>query len=744
MTEIQNWIPSFFLLLITGIIVNFAYGSYGVLNALYFALSIEFVLLLFRPSKIVASFKNKEAFKKPHVGRTLSLTTFMVLLVLELFLFNANNFNSNPQTYSYSFSDTSITLEGNVKNHGNGYLFETGSSFTAQNPDRDNVNRIYLKTEHNRSDAFNVRITYTHLSGNSGSYTKTINPTIPDSCYLGLVKGAVSYKFEFLEPTQRIITGDHAHEARTILVQGFIFQAPMPFHYAGIRFLGIGFALSILYHIPVFLLRYDERKKEGKRTIQYVIFGAGIVATFAFLIYAFLNKDLYFSSYPLEKDIRYYDIYTQNFDALAKGQLNIDVPDGVGKLWDHAYYNGKAYSYYGVAPIILVSFPFYFLTGLVPNARFLQFFALFSELAIFLSCIDQALRVLAPKRNKAAEIFVLVVSFFTCLSFNHASVKGYYISGNPYNPVVEGIYHIPTIYGLLNLFAFLYFAFLALERERERPVTLALSGFFFVALVASRPNLSLCLLFAAPLFLKMLFQKGRGRKKILDFTPMAGILLVGAIFIILYNVRRFDSPFEFGQKYQNTISDQTDLGVKLEQILPGLAHFLFNPFQIGGGDFPFIKTTNPTFTNVAKDYSYYLNGFTGIMFIPFFWMGLLMPFTIKKKGDWFLQSSLIAMPIAILALCVLTYSYAGLCPRYMIEIYAITSFFAAISVFLFLEREKTNGSKREIVVPIVAVTGLISIFIGLNFGFGSFDGFREGDALGIYYLLKEGFLGNNL
>ncbi|MCR4563006.1 MAG: hypothetical protein K5694_07400 [Bacilli bacterium] len=742
---IIDWGTSFLLALIIGIIVLAAFDSYHIVNVIYFAVSLEFVLLVFRPSKIAASFKAKEAFKKKNIGRTISSAAFLALIVFELFVFNSNNLKSNPKVYSYSINDSSLVISGEYDVKDNGYLFETGSSFTVENPDRSNVNRIFLETKGNRSDAIKVVITYTNPSGSNGSYSKTINPTIEDSCYLGLVKGAVKYTFTFEEPTMRIITGDYAHQARTILVQGFSFQAPLPFLYSGIRFLGIGFSIAALCHIPLFLENYDKRRAEGKRTTQYALFGIGAFLTVAFVIYAAANKDMYFSDYPLGRDIRLYDIYTQMFDALRKGQLNIDVPAGAAKLWDHAYYNGNAYSYYGVAPIILVSFPVYWLTGLVPNARFLEFFALFSEVAMFLACIDQALRIYAPRRNKNAEYFILVVAFFTCLAFNHASVKGYYISSNPLNPVVEGIYHIPTIYGLLTLFSFIYFTLMALEKEDHRPLLLGVAGFFFVALVASRPNLSLCLLFAAPWYLKMLFQKGRHwKKKIWDFGPLATVIIVGAIFIILYNVKRFDSPFEFGQKYQHTISDQTDLGVKANQIIPALLHFLFNPFAFNSTTFPFIGTTNPTFTNVAKDYSYYLNGFTGIMFIPFFWLGFLMPFSLKKKGDWWMQSSLILMPIAILALCVLTYAYAGLCPRYMLEIYAVTTFFTCVALFAFLENEKTDASKRSIMAPIIVMTGLVSIFIGFNFGFGNFDGFREGDALGIYYLIKEAFLGNNL
>ena len=82
--------------------------------------------------------------------------------------------------------------------------------------------------------------------------------------------------------------------------------------------------------------------------------------------------------YPLTDDIENYNIYEQQFDAFLKGQLYLDIPvdtnllslenpydkteraaTGVLYAWDHAFYHGKYYSYYGTAPILVFYYPYF-------------------------------------------------------------------------------------------------------------------------------------------------------------------------------------------------------------------------------------------------------------------------------------------------------------------------------------------------------------------------------------------------
>lgn len=89
------------------------------------------------------------------------------------------------------------------------------------------------------------------------------------------------------------------------------------------------------------------------------------------------------------------DPYVQLAHALlVKHQLNLDlwVDPALSQLnnvydrterdskktqyyWDHAFYNGKYFCYYGLAPIVLIYAPIYFLTGLIPGEALAIFMA---------------------------------------------------------------------------------------------------------------------------------------------------------------------------------------------------------------------------------------------------------------------------------------------------------------------------------------------------------------------------------
>lgn len=91
------------------------------------------------------------------------------------------------------------------------------------------------------------------------------------------------------------------------------------------------------------------------------------------------------------------DPYVQLTDALfVKHQLNLDLwvdpalqqldniydrterdSKKVQYYWDHAFYNGKYYCYYGLAPVILIYGPIYLWTGMIPS----------SDLAIFIAAL---------------------------------------------------------------------------------------------------------------------------------------------------------------------------------------------------------------------------------------------------------------------------------------------------------------------------------------------------------------------
>jgi hypothetical protein len=278
----------------------------------------------------------------------------------------------------------------------------------------------------------------------------------------------------------------------------------------------------------------------------------------------------------------------------------------------------------------------------------------------------------------------------------------------------------------------------AYQSKKFRMLFLAFSGLAFVFIMSTRPDLFLGLIFVIPLLIKMLLDKSdKVWHRLLNFVPMVVILFLGGALIAGYNYVRFGSIFEYGQRYQNTISDQSSLSILPDQILPGLFHYFLNPWTFNSTTyFPFIGVTNPRITSDSQDFSFYLNSYSGVFSIPFFLLILSLPFSLKKGEDRWLNAFAVLIPVAMAALAVVTYSFAGLCPRYMFEMYNLATLASVISLFKFLERKPQS---KGAFIPIIFAMVLASIFICWNLANTSFFGMNGGDLNGIVLRIREAF-----
>lgn len=437
-------------------------------------------------------------------------------------------------------------------------------------------------------------------------------------------------------------------------------------------------------------------------------------------------------------------IYYQLFAALKKGHVYLDYepsaklmvlenpydPDarnGISCLWDHAYYNGKYYCYYGIAPVLLVMFPTYLISGFQYTSSMLlieEIGTLFSIMAFLLLTLE-LVRVLFKKINLPVLICTLIAGIFSSLLLSNTIYKIGYFN--------EGIYRVPYSYGLLFLFLAIYFLLLAYKDQKYRIVYLALVGLSVVLLVMSRPTLIVGMFLTVPLFIAILLSKVSIKKKIIDFIPMVGVVIVGAIFVMIYNYQRFDSILEFGQSYQLTVTDNTKLAYSSKGILPTFCNFYLLPPSFNGENkmFPFIGYGYYDFT---ERYHTYNAGGIGLLFFPLFWSTVTLPFIFDKEDDLFVKIMLYISPLIIFILAFTTYCYAGYCPRYMVEITALS---AVVGVIATLKLFDKIYQKNQL----ASLTGLMLIllvgsFASINLLFYGFDGWREADNHSLLEIIR--------
>ncbi len=255
-------------------------------------------------------------------------------------------------------------------------------------------------------------------------------------------------------------------------------------------------------------------------------------------------------------------------DALLKGQVYLEYGDmdrrllempnpydtkarrelGVRYHWDHAFYKGRYYMYFGVVPVFLLFIPFKLITGTsLTTYHATQVFVGMSIIGLFLF-----FRLLSKR-------------FFPKLSFPVYLFLGAAIS-------VTSMVHCvakPAMYMTAFAAAFcmeiwsVYFYVKAVwaTEDENRAIFRAFLGALFGALAfGCRPSIALGNLIVIPCLIVFLRGHKFSGKLLLKLAAAASPYIIIGALLMFYNYIRFENPFEFGQSYQLTVADQSAYG----------------------------------------------------------------------------------------------------------------------------------------------------------------------------------------
>lgn len=407
----------------------------------------------------------------------------------------------------------------------------------------------------------------------------------------------------------------------------------IPFSFSIIRFLilfGVCAAVFAVLSFELWRVSYQSRKPLHILITELT----AIICTLSVLI----------MTDPFQKPEKYdsentgnLNPYNQTLDAFLKKQVSLDIDvqpeletlDNVYDTsernekeihgrWDYAYYKGKYYCYFGCAPVLTYNLPYYLITGKLPSTGMTLGF--FSVLAAYFLCrmLLAAVRLFAPKAN-----LLIILSFM-------AVTPG--LSGLYYCVNVGSTYNIPIACGLCWLFLCLWTGFEACLTSKKplKLVLLSVSGISLAFCTASRPGIALCSVILIPLFIGILRNKEqkpvfRGAQAVCFCVP----LLIGGILLMMYNNARFGSPFDFGYKYQLTVSNISANKLSLAGLPPMLYHYFFQ-LPRAAGVFPFFEPTYCVLYNYQK-YTY-LADCIGVFTYPVITAGFLMiPSAFRKN-----------------------------------------------------------------------------------------------------------------
>ena len=460
----------------------------------------------------------------------------------------------------------------------------------------------------------------------------------------------------------------------------------------------------------------------------------------AVLISSLLCPNREGEKYPFERPVSAYNPYEQQFDAFMKGQLYIDfAPDkalaelenpydyyqreGIYYLWDRAYYDGKYFSYFGVAPIVTVYYPYYFLTGDLPaddtvSAIFAVATALFFSMA--------AVKLWATLGRKAPMWLVWILTLGALTSTQVFLVmRG-----------ATRFYYIATIAGMafLSMFAWLFlcgvsgtFCLTRREGTEQKPwlklLIFALAGTAYGLCFLSRFNMALVAAFVIVPMLWFCIIRENGkfrapRRIIFELISLALPVVIAIAAQLIMNYARFDSFFEFGTTYQLTVSDVSKNKLRLGDLPYTIFHYFIQPLDFTE-DFPLASL----FYTRLKDYGHYVYVDTGmgLLAIPFMWLlfGSIFVFADKKQSRG-VKSTLASALVGMLVVAWLDFCLGGVIFRYTCDLTVIGALAALAVAFILSDSLSADGDslalKRGVNVALVCIA-IATLFVSVTLAF---------------------------
>lgn len=260
---------------------------------------------------------------------------------------------------------------------------------------------------------------------------------------------------------------------------------------------------------------------------------------------------------------------------------------GVFYHWDHAYYDGHYYMYFGIVPVFLAFLPYRILTGTaLTTYHATQLFAGAAIVGIFV-LLHLMYKLFFKKMPYG--IYLLLSAAFSVMSVWYSTA--------------EPALYCTAITAAIALEVWsLYFFIRGVwgEQRENRQLLFAGIGAALGALVfGCRPPIALANIVVIPMLVVFLRQRKFSGRLLAKLILAALPYVIVAVGLMCYNYARFDDPFEFGQAYQLTVADQTRYSIRLNgrTLLRIFNNTIGNFFAVGSiqTNFPYLPTASVFF-----------------------------------------------------------------------------------------------------------------------------------------------------
>ncbi len=418
------------------------------------------------------------------------------------------------------------------------------------------------------------------------------------------------------------------------------------------------------------------------------------------------------------------DIYGRQFDAWQKGQIELDISvdprlaelenpyDPAARSaskarysWDYAFFDGKYYSYFGIAPILTVHAPIHAFTGKLPNVP--------------MACLILAIAGVIATASAYREVVLRFIKkpnlwLFLLGLAGVVSASGVYLGA-----LCADMYYVAVLSAQVFSMTFVALAVRSMREEKLwlRMVLLVLAAIALTLTVWSRPTVALMCVAVFPLFIEFIFKIRKDTLKdgLMTVGAFALPLIAGAAAVMWYNAARFGSPLDFGAKYQLTVSDVSLNTIDFKYLFSSFfSYFLCPIWQTEV--YPYLGMQKIKVLPEGSR-SFYFDRYCGVFAygLP---LGILLyprlAMIEKQKGEKDIAKTATVAVTAILALTIAfsDFCIGGVNMRY---IYDISVMLALISAAVLMNlTEKSEGYAKPVTGIATAILSLMSIWTNLG------------------------------
>ena len=649
---------------------------------------------------------------------------FICLLITELLVYNYSSIVVRSKSLEQTVLDLSVlNLPQNIERQEDGSILIKDKSELHFNFDDDAREVRYISISTQGEGKISNLSFYVKDDNCRYSYKKTgSHKFIPEK------EGYDTYGVTSREKQYRLqITFEE--DCKNTVVTSIILNRPRDF--------GINYLRLILVYLTIICFIFIKRKKLWQIEYNAEKLSHKLITIYTIVFCILVALSVSFMSkiavkgieYPLDNIDNHSSAYVQQFDAFQKGQLHLDinydkaaleslanpydtserslkVKSNLWRVWDRAYYDGRLYSYFGVAPVLTVYYPYYAVFGSLPQE------GVVSIVLTIVFIIFCSLTFLELLKLFCKKIPILLLSL-GIITINFGSLI--YMA-----QTCPSYYYLAIMSGMAAVAAFLFFAFAGYNRTSKvkRRIFFSLSGINLVLIVASRPNMLLYFLIALPLFISVLLNKKTGiGDKLFDAVSFITPVLIGAAAIMYYNYARFGSPTEFGSIYQLTVNDISQNKLRLYYFFPSIYHFFFQLPKISA-DFPFVHLS---YSNLSMYRSYmYISDTIGAFCFP----ATLGIFGIKRisresgKVNVLKRSVYLLLIIAVLLIVFVNLCFAGVHIRYALDImFPLTLLGVLILIETVTRLKEHSASVYTAAYKIVTFIFIATILLSVAFVF---------------------------